>query len=158
MQSIVNFLPKDVRLNRQLERSQNSAWIDSYKALIVAEAYNLNQSGKWVLVLWNPMLWPDLIRPVLNWICFSSPTSIFYAYGSCFLLSSRSYSQRWPITLFYMAHTWRLATWMEHIVGTITWKHQMKSNWNKQQYCTALTAHQYSQVAFHLSILIKVEV
>ena len=32
----------------------------------MAEAYNLNQSGKWVLVLWNQMLWPDLIDQFLT--------------------------------------------------------------------------------------------
>ncbi|KAL4575265.1 hypothetical protein LXL04_022107 [Taraxacum kok-saghyz] len=30
------------------------------EALIVAEAYNLNQPGEWALVLWNQMLKPDL--------------------------------------------------------------------------------------------------
>ncbi|KAJ0988045.1 hypothetical protein J5N97_006401 [Dioscorea zingiberensis] len=32
------------------------------EALIVAEAYNLNQSGEWALVLWNQMLKPDLVE------------------------------------------------------------------------------------------------
>lgn len=36
------------------------------EALIVAEAYNLNQSGEWVLVLWNQMLCPDLIDQFLT--------------------------------------------------------------------------------------------
>lgn len=32
------------------------------EALIIAEAYNLNQSGEWALVLWNQMLKPDLVE------------------------------------------------------------------------------------------------
>ncbi|GMH24506.1 hypothetical protein Nepgr_026349 [Nepenthes gracilis] len=33
------------------------------EALIVAEAYNLNQPSEWALVLWNQMLKPELIEP-----------------------------------------------------------------------------------------------
>lgn len=33
-----------------------------HEALIVAEAYGLNQPGEWALVLWNQMLRPDLVE------------------------------------------------------------------------------------------------
>ena len=35
------------------------------EALIVAEAYNLNQPSEWALVLWNQMLKPELGRRVM---------------------------------------------------------------------------------------------
>ena len=61
-------MPDTMWLNRS-ETNARQALVEQCRfqeALIVAEAYNLNQSGKWVLVLWNQMLWPDLIDQFLT--------------------------------------------------------------------------------------------
>lgn len=61
-------MPDTMWLNRS-ETNARRALVEQCRfqeALIVAEAYNLNQSGEWVLVLWNQMLCPDLIDQFLN--------------------------------------------------------------------------------------------
>lgn len=61
-------MPDTMWLNRS-ETNARRALVEQCRfqeALIVAEAYNLNQSGEWVLVLWNQMLCPDLIDQFLT--------------------------------------------------------------------------------------------
>lgn len=61
-------MPDTMWLNRS-ETNARRALVEQCRfqeALIMAEAYNLNQSREWVLVLWNQMLCPDLIDQFLT--------------------------------------------------------------------------------------------